>query len=330
VSFIDAGRRVLSGVQIGLMVTVLIAVATPVGLESTLRGQIKAKYTLAVQRELAAQGEQAAYEEIRRHFTASAQPPARVQPLGALFEKVHTVSKPAHPTDNATDTERGVARRLGQLQATTLHNGSSAPAADPARLDLRIGDAADLKDRLDKLDAQQRQDDRIDLQLEKAAELAAIAVASVVQLPDLGPNEILQIVKEYLAGLVESSPLKDIFSAWARHLVGDAAVPPADRLVIPDPWRLRLAAQLKLFQQRLTVRVADPFTPDQAQSRAGTEADIEAAVDLTNETRYLAEGGRGPCAGCPRPLRPGEQPFNDPRLPGQERRPPRAPEIHIR
>jgi hypothetical protein len=106
-------------------------------------------------------------------------------------------------------------------------------------------------------------------------------------------------------------------------------VPPADRLVIPDPWRLHIAAQLKLAQQRLAVRVADPFVPDQAASRARTEADIEAAVDLTNETRFLAEG-RGPCDGCPRPLRPGEEPFNDPgRLPGQERRP-GPPEIHVR
>jgi hypothetical protein len=227
-----------------------------------------------------------------------------------------------------------LARRLGQVQAGTLDNGSSPPVpvadpATPARFDQPIRDAADLTDRLDRLDSQQRQNDRIDGQLEKAAELAAVAVASVVQLPDLGGNEILQVAKEYLSGLVESGPLKGIFSAWASHLVSDAAVPTADRLVIPDPWRLRVAAQLKLLQQRLTVRVADPFAPDEAQNRARTEADIEAAVDLTNETRFLAER-RGPCVGCPRPLRPGEEPFNDPgKVPGQERRP-RPPEIHVR
>jgi hypothetical protein len=333
--FVNAGRRVLTGLHIGLMLTVLIAVAAPRGLEATLRNQIKVKYTVAVQRVLADQGKQAAYEEIQRQFTTSSPQPVRVRPLSDMMEKIHAISRPARRTGNATDVERGLARRLGQFQAATFDHGSPPPAhpTDPAtsevvRLDRHIRDAADLTARLDRLDSRQQQDDQITVRLERAAEAAAVAVASVVQLPDFGPNEILQVVKEYLSGMVESSPLKEIFSAWARRAVGDNEVPPADRLVVPDPWRLRIVAEIKLIEQRLRVRVADPFTPDQARNRTRTEPDIAAAVDLTNETRFLAEG-HGPCDGCPRPLRPGEEPFRGPGEPGHEERP-RPPEIHIR
>jgi hypothetical protein len=50
---VNAGRRVLSGLHIGLMLTVLIAVAAPTSLEATLRHQVKARYTLAMRRVLA-------------------------------------------------------------------------------------------------------------------------------------------------------------------------------------------------------------------------------------------------------------------------------------
>ena len=41
--------------------------------------------------------------------------------------------------------------------------------------------------------------------------------------PDVGGNEVLQIVCEYLGGLVEESPLKDVFAAWTGRLAGHAA-----------------------------------------------------------------------------------------------------------
>jgi hypothetical protein len=314
------------------MLTVLVAVAAPTSLEATLRHQIRTKYTLAVQRVLADQGRQAVYEQIRRQFTATSAQPVPVQPLRDMLTKIHGVSKPAHPGGDATDTEHSLARRLGQVQAATFDHGSPPPA-DPAvpdadRFDGRIRDAADLDERLDRLDSRQQQDDEITVQMERAAEAATVAVASLVQLPDLGSNEIFQIVKEYLSGLVESSPLKEIFTAWANRAVRDDDVPPADRLVVPDPRRLRIAAQFKLIETRLKVRVADPFTADQARLRTNTEPDVVAAVDLTNEARFLAEH-RGPCDGCPRPLRPGEDPFRRPGEPGREERP-GPPEIHVR
>jgi hypothetical protein len=329
---VNAGRRVLSGVHIGLMLTVLIAVAAPASLEATLRHQVSVKYTVAVQRVLADQGRQRAYERIRQRFALNPVQSVRARPLTDMLERIHGISKPARPDGDATDTEHSLARWLGQVQAATFDHGSPPPTGpavpDADRFNGPIRDAADLTERLDRLDSRQNQEDQTTVQTERAAEAAANAVASVVQLPEVGSNEILQIVKEYLSGLVESSPLKEVFTAWADRAVPDDDVPPADGLVVPDPRRLHLAAQIKLTETHLKVRVADPLGPDKARLRTNGEPDVAAAVDLTNEARYLVEH-RGPCDGCPRPLRPGEDPFRPPGEPGREERP-RPPEIHVR
>ena len=69
VPVVDGVRRVLTGVHIGLLVVVLVAVAAPAAVLPALRDQLTARYTVAYQRQLEAQGEQAAYDEISRRFT---------------------------------------------------------------------------------------------------------------------------------------------------------------------------------------------------------------------------------------------------------------------
>jgi hypothetical protein len=98
-------------------------------------------------------------------------------------------------------------------------------------------------------------------------------------------------VREYLSGLVEESPLKDIFAAWYRHVVG-VVPPPADEIVVPNAARLEEAASAELDR-------ADP-------QRDGVIIDLEvirdkplvvAAVELANATRYAQEG-TGSCDIC--------------------------------
>jgi hypothetical protein len=312
---IDASRRVLSGVHIGLLVTVLIGVTAATPLEATLRGQLKAKYTVALQRELDAAGEQAAYEEIRRQFSASSPTRPPVRPLAAIVAEVHNISSPPPGDSDATSTERDLARRIGQIQATTLRLDPPPSVLSGeltvARLtwfDSPIHDEADLRDRLDTLDTQQRQVDIGARQVDQAAELAAAAVAATINIPNLGENEIVQVIKEYLSGLVESSPLKEVFATWAKRLTGRTTPPQADQMVVPDPLRLEVAASVVLTQELRTIVLADPLTYDQTLKRTLSESPVSAAVDLTNQARYLDEGS-GPCDGCPRPLRPGEEPY---------------------
>lgn len=359
-------RRVLTVIHIGLAVTMLIGLATPPSLGAALSGELRARYALAVQGELLARGEQAAYQAIAREFSASSITGPQAQPLVTVVGKIHTVSSPAPGADGSTSTERDLARRLGQAQAITLQL-RRPPALDtaealPADLTSAARDAGDLQVRLDELDKQQQRTAEARRRASEAGELAATAVAGLLQVPRLGDSETVQIIREYLSGLVEGSRLKDVFAAWVQKRAdaaagaaggsasgspgsggnsgssgnpgsgggsgpggnpgsgggsgsgggpapGGAGLPAADQMVLPDPPRLELAALAVLVRAHLTIMVADPLASERVEHRTMSESPLDAAVDLANQARFLQED-TGPCAGCPRPLKPGEEPFD--------------------
>jgi hypothetical protein len=256
-----------------------------------------------------------------------------VQPLVTIVNKIHDISSPPPGTGDATDTERDLARRLGQLQATTLplttpESVQSEQQSVTNQVDAPISDESDLSDRLDRLETQQRRVDTATRLVNQAAELAATAVANMIQIPNLGESEIVQIIREYLSGLVETSPLKDVFAAWAKDLTRDTTQPPSpvEVVVVPDPEQLEQAALATLAEERARVLRPDPLTPDRVQERTQMESPADAAVDLVNEVRYLDED-TGPCDGCPRPLRPSDEryqgPGEKPVLPVEPEKPPR-------
>ena len=335
---IEAVRRALSGVHIGLLVTVLIAATAPAALAPTLHDQIEAQYAVALQKEFESEGEQAAYEEIRREFTQTGNlPPQARPPLTGIVSKIHQISPPRPGTQDATSTERSIAQRIGRLQAVTLRV-DAAPTVLSTRAavvvlampDRPTPDEGDLHERLDRLETQQQRADTVTRQVEGAADLAAIAVANALQVLDLGQTEVVQIVKEYLQGLVEGSRLKEVFFAWGRRLTGATSPPATQDIVVPDPRRLLIAAFGTLVEVRSNVRFADPFSPDPVWQRALRESPADAVVDLVNEARYFDEGS-GPCQGCPRPLRPGEEPHLGPgRREVPYEHPPERPRIPIR
>jgi hypothetical protein len=232
--------------------------------------------------------------------------------LATIVTKIHSISSPPRGTSDATITERDLAGGLGQIQATTLHLTAThsvlsahQAVTDLAHFDPPIRDAGDLTDRLNRLDTQQEKADTENRLVNQAAELAATAVANLIQVPDLGENEIVQIVREYLSGLVENSPLKTVFAAWAERLPGDPAPPRAEEMVVPNPAQLKQAALAELTQ------LVDPSTLDQVQTRTQAESSADAAVDLVNEVRYLDEN-TGPCDGCQQLLRPGHEHYRSP------------------
>jgi hypothetical protein len=307
-------RRVLTGAHIGLLVIVLVAVAGPAGVFPVLRGQLAARYTVAYQRQLEAVGEQAAYAEISGQFTARAN---RVV-LAGIVEKIHAIDHPGPGDGNATGTETDIARRVGDLQATTLlaTGPESVAAEDPvvaseqgaaatAGFTGPVRDAADLGTRTTKVDEQDKKEDAARKRAEQAGDLAAATIANLLYLPDIGSNEVVQIVREYLSGLVEESPLKDVFAAWTERLAGAVRPPDAETLVVPDPEKLATEALLAQFK----AEEQDHF----ATTLPGTrhENAVDAAVDLANQVRYLSEGGSGPCAGCAR-FEPHEEPVHEP------------------
>lgn len=100
---------------------------------------------------------------------------------------------------------------------------------------------------------------------------------------------MVQIVREYLNGLIEESPLKDVIAAWYQKVRLRVMPPPADEIVLPDTARLEQAASAVL-------RRAVPQSQDVANAlkAARNEPPAVADVELANATRYRQER-TGPC-----------------------------------
>jgi hypothetical protein len=312
---VNVVRRVLTGVHIGLLVIVLVAVAGPVAVFPVLRGQLAARYAVAYQRQLAAAGEQAAYAEISGQFTMSQ---ANRVVLAGIVEKIHAIDHPRPGDGHATGTETDLARRVGELQAAALLAtgpksaatgepvaASEQSAAAAAGFSVPIRDAPDLRTRATKLEEQDKKEEAARKRAEQAGELAAATVANLLSIPDIGSNEVVQIVREYLSGLVEESPLKDIFAAWTERLAGAVRPPDAETLAVPVPEVLATEALIAQFK----AEAQDHFFTKLPSTEH--ESAVDAAVDMTNQVRYLSEGGSGPCAGCAR-SEPHDEHFHEP------------------
>jgi hypothetical protein len=76
----DVTRRMLTGLHIGLLVIVFIGLTTPVALAPVFQRQVKAVYTVALQRQFQARGDQAAYAMIVRQLRK----PARNNALAGM------------------------------------------------------------------------------------------------------------------------------------------------------------------------------------------------------------------------------------------------------
>jgi hypothetical protein len=305
---VNVVRRVLTVVHVGLLVIVLVAVAGPAAAFPLLRGQLAARYTVTYQRQLEATAEQAAYAEISGQFTARAN---RVV-LTDIVEKIHAIDHPRPGDARATGTETDIARRVGELQAATLLATGTEPvaageqgAAATAGFTGPIRDAPDLRTRTTKLEEQDKKEDAAHKRAEQAGDLAAATVASLLSIPDIGSNEVVQIVLEYLSGLVEESPLKYVFAAWTERLAGAVRPPDAETLVVPEPEKLATEALLAQFKAEENDHFATTLPSTEHEST------VDAAVDMANQARYLSEGGSGPCAGCAR-FEPHDEPFHEP------------------
>jgi hypothetical protein len=315
VSVANVTRRVLSGVHIGLLVIVLIGLAAPAALRPTLKRELKDTYTLALQRELEGHGEAIAYTEISRQFNSATQTPAPIPTLLAIVTKIHETAGPPPGRHDATDAETDLARRLGELQALALalRPPPALPAAEQsaaaaAGFDGPVRDSGDLRDRLTAVEEKDTDDDASAKRAEQAGDLAAAVVASTISIPSISDNEVFQIVREYLGGLIEDSPLKDVFAAWAERLSGRKAPADADALVVPDPARLEQAAAAELSREYTSLGTGDPVTDplvtDPSYASALKESPIDASVDLANQVRYAQENDGSPCPGCARPENP--------------------------
>jgi hypothetical protein len=355
----DVSQQVLTSVHIGLLAIVLVGVAAPPAVGAVLRRQLPPAYLVALQRELDDAAERYAYQQIAAGYTAA---PAK-SALTGLVTKISDVAGPGDPRRGATSTEDDLARRVGEAQAGALalpplpsladaeqqaaaaagFTGPSAGAtAEASTGPGRPGGGggatqASLTEEADTISKLDEADEESDKQVEEAADLAAKLVASTISIPSVSDNEVFQVVREYLSGLIEGSRLTDAVAAWLHHLPGAAPPPAPDAEVNPDPARLEAAAAATLSAVTTEQGMDDPVTDqnddnDFAYQSAQGEDKLAAAVDIVNDARY-AQDPTGPCDGCIAPGIPDlgglERALNDVSAPEQGEEPGEdEPEFH--
>lgn len=315
VLFVNIPKRVLTGVHVAFLVIVLVAVAAPPAITPLLRNQVKARYTVALQRELAASEKLATATWIRNGLRPTA------EQKSALSEMVLTIHAIGHQAsgNEVSLTEADLARRVGLLQASELR--LQAPAETPKPAGENTANTIDkerLREGIFSLDTQEREESTTQSRSERIWDNLAAAISSSISIPGIGNNEVLQIAREYLGGLLEESQLvKKIFVYLSEYSAG-SRLPSADQIVVPDGTQLETAASAELRQ-------ADSQEASQGNDGVVIDANLlrvhslmADAVYNVNAIRYLQQdtgpcdcaqiqpGGTGPVLpGFPQPGEPG-------------------------
>lgn len=297
------GKRALTVVHLTLLVSTLVGIAGPPALEPAVRGQLRARYALALRDQLDSEATLSAYRAIRA--AAPALPAGQRPTLAAALLNVRTVAHSQASGHRTADVEADLAWRLGSLQSLIASSRGplmpvqplSTPAAQAAlrRMDAPVRGSPDLESRLDEVADRQEEGTRAHEALHEAAELAAGAVASALFLPGAADHELLQIVQEYLSGVIEGSPLKNLLvqAAERRWFREPAAEEPPDaaRLLVIQIGIMRTLAIIRESDLRRFADLPAADVLDLERKEAGWAADPAelAVVEFVNETRVLEQ-----------------------------------------
>ncbi|MFH8884355.1 hypothetical protein [Streptomyces californicus] len=291
----NAVQRSFSGINIAVMVALIFLVAVAPVSEGAWKRPVEKRYALEVERRKYADGAAAAYREIRRQVSLH---PRSVEGIREVIIAVDRIA-PSADGETVNRTALDIARQAGRFQAGTLgidaFPDEPVPGPDPDS----APEDGDLDARLGRLEETQRQRAEREERTDRFAESASLAVTRALDTLDLGDNQAVQLVKEYLGGLVEDGPVKTAFHRWGKGV--GRRPPEGGRLVRIDVGRLtavayertaaavdRADAGLLTFYGRFGVGV--PVE----------DASVARAVDLANQQRYVQQG-TGPCTGCAAP-----------------------------
>ncbi|MFI9190740.1 hypothetical protein ACIG0A_15815 [Streptomyces californicus] len=291
----NAVQRSFSGINIAVMVALIFLVAVAPVSEGAWKRPVERRYALEVERREYAEGSAAAYREILRQVSLH---PRSVEGVREVIIAVDRIT-PSAEGESVNRTALDIARQAGRFQAGTLAIDAvpEEPVPGPEPGPAPEGD--DLDAPLGRLAETQRQRAEREERTDRFAESASLAVTRALDTLDLGGNEAVQLVKEYLGGLVEDGPVKTAFHRWGEGV--GRRPPEGGRLVRIDVSRLtavayertaaavdRADAGLLTFYGRFGVGVP------------AEDASVARAVDLANQHRYVQQG-TGPCTGCAAP-----------------------------
>jgi hypothetical protein len=152
-------------------------------------------------------------------------------------------------------------------------------------------------------DREENAGDQASEHLKTAFELTVAAVANVIPIPDVGKNEVAQVVAQYLSGLVGDSKVTETFEAWLERIPHGKKPPSGEALAIPDPNNLDTAAENALNHeaavQDVTVLpggLSKVLLDPSATAAEVDEAIIDEAIDSASQAQQIQETGT--CSGC--------------------------------
>ena len=224
-----AVRRVADTAHISLLLVVLIGVATPSAVGTIARDELTARYVVAYQRDIAAQAETAAYQQISLQI-ATAGPAERAvirTEMDDMYQYVSQISSDG-TTGQAAYAYRTGVDRATDLLAVQRKLPSQPPASDTTRPDITRLDSDSLAGCVNDTRTEESTADGHTVQAGRAGQAAASAISNIISIyPGNGPTAIVQA---YLSGLVEEGPLKDLFAGK----IGGNQAPDVEEMFSPD------------------------------------------------------------------------------------------------
>ncbi|MFD4326070.1 hypothetical protein ACFWQC_15640 [Nocardioides sp. NPDC058538] len=274
---LNTGKRTLAGINIGLMVALVFTItAVPIS-EGAWKRQVEERYVLETRHVQQEQGQEAAYEQIHQYLTTNRRATAQLKPVVVAVQD----AAPAEPGRPASDSALAIARQLGRFQAATLRLEDPRPAT----VTVLPGDP-DVSEALAELDETQQARSQQEARTDRFAEAAAAAVASTLDIPDVGRNEVVHIIKAYLGGLVEEGSVRDMARLVSVDVPAlyDAAYDLARRAAVRagvDVWAFNATYGLGL-------------------TMPGETRQLSEVVILARQIHHLTDSS-SPCPGCIHP-----------------------------
>ncbi|WP_328527749.1 DUF3488 domain-containing protein [Nocardioides sp. NBC_00368] len=274
---LNTGKRTLAGINIGLMVSLVFTItAVPVS-EGAWKRQVEERYALETRHIRHAEGEEAAYHQIHQYVTANRRAMDQLRPVIEAVDE----AAPTEAGQPVSESARGIARQLGRFQAATLRVHDESPARAP-----ELPGDPDVSEALAELDAAQQTRSQQEARAGRFADAAAAAIASALDIPDVGRNEVVHILKAYLGGLVEEGPVRDVARLASVDLTAlyDAAYDLTRRAAIRagvDVWTFNATYGLGL-------------------TMPGESPQLDEVVILARQNHHLSDSS-SPCPGCIHP-----------------------------
>jgi hypothetical protein len=233
-------RRTMTVTHVGLLLVPLVGLTVPTVLGQSVLGQLRPRYVIAYHADLAAQAEILAYRQLTRDV-AAASPRQRAALRGSVAKITQSAGAGGGGPGgsggrgggirNATPTQLTSALKLGKEEGEYLEYKGQAPAvgeSSPPPLDADSVTKASAEGEAEVAAAREAED-----RADKAGTAAAETIASLLSASNAGT--VVQILQEYLSGLVEERPVADVFAELAKRIAPeDTADPSIEQVLDPD------------------------------------------------------------------------------------------------